>query len=314
MAALVLAQHDNARLDTATLHAVTAARQLAPELDLLVAGQGCAAVAAAAARIPGVRRVLHVEAAAYAQPVAEELAALLLSVADAYDHLVAASTSTGKNVMPRLAALLDSAQLSDIVAVVGPDTFQRYVYAGNALATVQSSDAKRVITVRPTAFAAAPAEGGSAEVATVAAVEPSGLVAFLGRAVSRSDRPDLGSAKIVVSGGRGLGSAASFQLVEALADALGAAVGASRAAVDAGFAANDRQVGQTGKIVAPELYVAVGISGAIQHLAGMKDSKVIVAINKDEEAPIFQVADYGLVGDLFQLVPQLTDALKRAKS
>jgi electron transfer flavoprotein alpha subunit len=314
MAALVLAQHDNARLDTATLHAVTAARQLAPELDLLVAGQGCAAVAAAAARIPGVRRVLHVDAAAYAQPVAEELAALLLSVADAYDHLVAASTTTGKNVMPRLAALLDSAQVSDIVAVVGPDTFQRYVYAGNALATVKSSDAKRVITVRPTAFAAAPAEGGSAEVATVAAVEPSGLVAFLGRAVSRSDRPDLGSAKIVVSGGRGLGSAASFQLVEALADALGAAVGASRAAVDAGYAANDRQVGQTGKIVAPELYVAVGISGAIQHLAGMKDSKVIVAINKDEEAPIFQVADYGLVGDLFQLVPQLTDALKRAKS
>jgi electron transfer flavoprotein alpha subunit len=313
MAALVLAQHDNARLDTATLHAVTAARQLAPELDLLVAGQGCAAVAAAAARIPGVRRVLHVEAAAYAQPVAEELAALLLSVADAYDHLVAASTTTGKNVMPRLAALLDSAQVSDIVAVVGPDTFQRYVYAGNALATVKSSDAKRVLTVRPTAFAAAPAEGGSAEVVTVAAVEPSGLVAFLGREVSRSDRPDLGSAKIVVSGGRGLGSAASFQLVEALADALGAAVGASRAAVDAGFAANDRQVGQTGKIVAPELYVAVGISGAIQHLAGMKDSKVIVAINKDAEAPIFQVADYGLVGDLFQLVPALTDALKRAK-
>ena len=314
MAALVLAQHDNARLDTATLHAVTAARQLAPELDLLVAGQGCAAVAEAAAKIPGVRRVLHVEAAAYATPVAEELAALLLSLADGYDHLVAASTTTGKNVMPRLAALLDSAQLSDIVAVVGPDTFQRYVYAGNALATVKSSDAKRVITVRPTAFAAAPAEGGSAEVVTVAAVEPSGLVAFLGRAVSRSDRPDLGSAKIVVSGGRGLGSAASFQLVEDLADALGAAVGASRAAVDAGFAANDRQVGQTGKIVAPELYVAVGISGAIQHLAGMKDSKVIVAINKDEEAPIFQVADYGLVGDLFQLVPQLTDALKRAKS
>jgi len=314
MAALVLAQHDNARLDTATLHAVTAARQLAPELDLLVAGQGCAAVAEAAAKIPGVRRVLHVEAAAYATPVAEELAALLLSLADGYDHLVAASTTTGKNVMPRLAALLDSAQLSDIVAVVGPDTFQRYVYAGNALATVKSSDAKRVITVRTTAFAAAPAEGGSAEVVTVAAIEPSGLVAFLGREVSRSDRPDLGSAKIVVSGGRGLGSAASFQLVEDLADALGAAVGASRAAVDAGFAANDRQVGQTGKIVAPELYVAVGISGAIQHLAGMKDSKVIVAINKDEEAPIFQVADYGLVGDLFQLVPQLTDALKRAKS
>jgi electron transfer flavoprotein alpha subunit len=314
MAVLVLAQHDNAQLDKATLHAVTAARQLAPELDLLVAGQGCAAVAAAAARIPGVRQVLHVEAAAYAQPLAEELAALLVSLAAGYEHLLAASTTTGKNVMPRVAALLDSAQVSDIVAVLGPDTFQRYVYAGNALATVKSRDAKRVLTVRTTAFAAAPWEGGRAEVASVAAVAPSGLAEFLGREVSRSDRPDLSSARIVVSGGRGLGSAANFQLVEALADALGAAVGASRAAVDAGFAANDRQVGQTGKIVAPELYVAVGISGAIQHLAGMKDSKVIVAINKDEEAPIFQVADYGLVGDLFQLVPQLTDALKRAKS
>jgi electron transfer flavoprotein alpha subunit len=313
MAVLVLAQHDNQSLDKATLHAVTAAQELGGALDLLVAGQDCRAVAEAAARVPGVRRVLHVDAETYAQPVAEELAALILALAEGYDHLVAAATTTGKNVLPRVAARLDSAQVSDVVAVLGPDTFQRYVYAGNALATVRSLDAKRVLTVRPTAFAAAPAAGGSAAIATVAAVAPSGLVAFLGREVSRSDRPDLSSARIVVSGGRGLGSAENFKLVEDLADALGAAVGASRAAVDAGFAPNDRQVGQTGKIVAPELYVAVGISGAIQHLAGMKDSKVIVAINKDEEAPIFQVADYGLVGDLFQLVPQLTDALKRAK-
>ena len=314
-AALVLAQHDNAALDKATLHAVTAAEALAPGgVDVLVAGEGCAAVAEAAAKVAGVRKVLRVEAPAYAQPVAEDLAALLVAVADPYGYLLAAATTTGKNVMPRVAALLDTAQLSDIVAVLGPDTFQRYVYAGNALATVKSLDAKRVITVRTTAFPAAAAEGGTAEVATVAAVEPAGLARFLGREVARSDRPDLGSARIVVSGGRGIGSAENFRLVEALADAFGAAVGASRAAVDAGFAANDRQVGQTGKIVAPELYVAVGISGAIQHLAGMKDSKVIVAINKDEEAPIFQVADYGLVGDLFKLVPELTQELQKAKS
>jgi electron transfer flavoprotein alpha subunit len=263
--------------------------------------------------VAGVRRVLHVDAEPYAQPIAEELAGLILSVADGYDYLLAPSTTTGKNVMPRVAALLDTAQLSDVVDVLGPDTFKRYVYAGNALATVRSADAKRVITVRTTAFPAAEADGGQAEVATVAAVEPSGLAEFLGREVSRSDRPDLSSARVVVSGGRGIGSADNFKIVEGLADALGAAVGASRAAVDAGYAPNDRQVGQTGKIVAPELYVAVGISGAIQHLAGMKDSKVIVAINKDEEAPIFQVADYGLVGDLFKLVPDLTDELKRAK-
>jgi len=313
-AVLILAQHDNAALDKATLHAVSAAQKLGGEIDLLVAGQGCGAVAEAAAKVPGVRRVLRVEASAYAQPVAEDLAALIVSLADPYDHLLAASTTTGKNVMPRVAALLDVAQVSDIVEVLGPDTFKRYVYAGNALATVQSGDAKRVITVRTTAFPAAPVEGGRAEIATVAAVEPTDLAEFLGREVHRSERPDLSSARIVVSGGRGIGSAENFKLVEELADALGAAVGASRAAVDAGFAPNDMQVGQTGKIVAPELYVAVGISGAIQHLAGMKDSKVIVAINKDEEAPIFQVADFGLVGDLFKLLPELVDELKRAKT
>ncbi|MEK0082255.1 electron transfer flavoprotein subunit alpha/FixB family protein [Benzoatithermus flavus] len=314
MAVLVLAQHDNASLDKATLHAVAAASKLGPEVDILVAGQGAAAVAQAAAKVQGVRRVLHVDAEPYAHPVAEDLAALILSVADGYDYLVAASTTTGKNVMPRVAALLDTAQISDIVDVLGPDTFKRYIYAGNALATVKSTDQKRVITVRTTAFPAAEAEGGQAEIVTVAAVPAMGLARFLGREVSRSDRPDLTSARIVVSGGRGVGSAENFKLIEQLADALGAAVGASRAAVDAGFAPNDWQVGQTGKIVAPELYVAVGISGAIQHLAGMKDSKVIVAINKDEEAPIFQVADYGLVGDLFKLVPELAEELKRAKS
>ena len=314
MTALVLVQHDNASLDKATLHAVTAASALNTEVDLLVAGKDCGAVADAAAGIPGVRRVLRVDADLYAQPMAEELAALLVSLAPDYDYLLAPSTTTGKNVMPRAAALLDIAQVSDIVAVLGPDTFQRYVYAGNALATVKSADAKRVLTVRTTAFPAAPDSGGSAEVATVAAVDPVGLVTFLGREVARSDRPDLSSARIVVSGGRGIGSAENFKMIEGLADAFGAAVGASRAAVDAGFAANDRQVGQTGKIVAPELYVAVGISGAIQHLAGMKDSKVIVAINKDEEAPIFQVADYGLVGDLFAIVPELTQAVQQAKS
>ena len=313
MSALVLAQHDNTALDKTTLHAVTAAAALGTEVDLLVAGQDCAAAADEAAKVAGIRKVLRVEAPAYATPVAEDLAALLVAVAGGYDYLLAPATTTGKNVLPRVAALLDTAQISDVVAVLGPDTFQRYVYAGNALATVKSADAKRVITVRTTAFPAAAAEGGSASVETVPAVDPAGLATFVGRETVRSDRPDLSSARIVVSGGRGLGSADNFKLVEGLADALGAAVGASRAAVDAGYAANDRQVGQTGKIVAPELYVAVGISGAIQHLAGMKDSKVIVAINKDEEAPIFQVADYGLVGDLFVLVPELTEAINAAK-
>jgi electron transfer flavoprotein alpha subunit len=311
MAALVFAQHDNVTLDKSTLHAVTAALAITPEVDLVVAGEGCGPVAEAAAQVQGIRKVLRVEATPYAQPVAEDLAALLVALAPAYDCLLAAATTTGKNLMPRVAALLDTAQLSDIVAVLGPDTFQRYVYAGNALATVRSTDAKRVITVRTTTFPAAAAEGGKAEITTVAAIAPAGLSTFLGREVARSDRPDLGSARVVVSGGRGLGSQENFALVEALADALGGAVGASRAAVDAGFAPNDRQVGQTGKIVAPELYVAVGISGAIQHLAGMKDSKVIVAINKDEEAPIFQVADYGLVADLFQAMPELAAELDK---
>ena len=314
MTALVLAQHDNAELAKATLHAVSAAAKLGGDVHVLVAGKGCGGVAAAAAKVAGVAKVLHADADVLANPVAEDLAALIVSLAGAYDQLLAASTTTGKNVMPRVAAVLDTAQISDIVDVLGPDTFKRYIYAGNALATVKSLDAKRVITVRTTAFPAADAEGGSAEVVTAAAAAPAGLAEFKGREVSRSERPDLTSARIVVSGGRGMGSGENFRIIEALADVLGAAVGASRAAVDAGFVPNDYQVGQTGKVVAPDLYVAVGISGAIQHLAGMKDSKVIVAVNKDEEAPIFQVADYGLVGDLFKIVPELTEAVRRAKA
>ncbi len=310
---LVVAEHDNAKLDKATLHAVTAAKQLG-NVTVLVAGAGSGPVAEAAARVDGVAKVVHVDDAAFAEPVAETLTELLRAMADGYDAFVAGSSTFGKNLMPRLAALLDVAQVSDIVEVVGPKTFKRYIYAGNALATVETSDAKLVLTVRTTAFAAAAGEGGSAAVETVQAVAPSELVAFLGREVSASERPELTSARVVVSGGRGMGSGENFAIVEALADQLGAAVGASRAAVDAGYVPNDYQVGQTGKIVAPELYVAVGISGAIQHLAGMKDSKVIVAINKDEEAPIFQVADYGLVGDLFTIVPQLTEALKASKA
>ncbi len=313
MAVLILAQHDNHTLDPATLHAVTAAAALPGPCHLLVAGKDCAAVAEQAAQVQGIETVLRVEHDAYANPVAEDLAPLLVAMAGPYDHLVAASTTFGRNVMPRVAALLDTAQLSDIVEVVSPSTFKRYIYAGNALTTVESRDTKRVLTVRTTTFAPASAEGGSAAIETAAAVAPAGLATFVGREVQSSARPDLGSARVVVSGGRGVGSAESFRIIEQLADSVGAAVGASRAAVDAGYAPNDWQVGQTGKIVAPELYVAVGISGAIQHLAGMKDSKVIVAINKDEEAPIFQVADYGLVGDLFKIVPELTEKLAQAK-
>ncbi|MEO1016913.1 MAG: FAD-binding protein [Pseudomonadota bacterium] len=314
MTTLVLAQHDNKILDKGTLHAVTAAVAIGGDIHLLVAGKDCATVAEAGAKAAGIAKIIHVDADSFANPVAEDLAALITAMADDYDYLLAAATTFGKNVMPRVAALIDSAQLSDIVEVLGPDTFKRFIYAGNALATVKSDDAKRVITVRTTAFEAADDEGGSAEIATIAAVEPSGLAKFVGREVSGGDRPDLTSAKFVVSGGRGLGSGENFKIIEALADSLGAAVGASRAAVDAGYVPNEYQVGQTGKVVAPDLYVAVGISGAIQHLAGMKDSKVIVAINKDEEAPIFQVADYGLVGDLFTVLPELTAAVKQAKS
>ena len=277
----------------------------------MVAGKDCRAAAEAAAKIAGVTRVLHVEHDAYAQPVAEDVALLLQSMASGYAAVLAAATTHGKNVMPRLAAALDVAQLSDIVEVVNGDTFKRYIYAGNALATVRTSDAIKVITVRTTGFDAALAEGGSASIETRDPAEPAQLARFVGREVSGGERPELTSARIVVSGGRGMGSGENFAIIEALADVLGAAVGASRAAVDAGYVPNDYQVGQTGKIVAPELYVAVGISGAIQHLAGMKDSKVIVAINKDEEAPIFQVADYGLVADLFTAVPELTTELEK---
>ena len=311
MSVLVLAEHHDGKLAEATLHAITAAKALGDAVDVLVAGQDCGAVADASAKVAGVTRVLQVEHPAYAEPVAEDLALLLRQLAPAYQAILAASTTHGKNVMPRLAALLDVAQLSDIVEVLGPDTFKRYIYAGNALATVQTSDPLKVITVRTTAFDAAPSEGGAANIERIDAIDPAGIARFVGRVVSGGERPELISARIVVSGGRGMGSGENFKILEELADVLNAAVGASRAEVDAGYVPNEYQVGQTGKIVAPELYIAVGISGAIQHLAGMKDSKVIVAINKDEEAPIFQVADYGLVGDLFQIVPELTAELRK---
>lgn len=312
MSVLVLAQHDGQTVEKATRHTVAAASRLPGPVHVLIAGHDCRAVAEAAARMAGVERVLVAEHPAYAHPLAEDLAALLVACASDYDYLLAPATTFGKNVMPRAAALLDVAQVSDVVEILSPDTFKRYVYAGNALATVQSLDTKRVLTIRTTAFPAA-GDGGAASVVSVPALEPSGLAVFVGREVAKRERPDLASARIVVAGGRGVGSAENFKLIEELADVLGAAVGASRAAVDAGFVPNDYQVGQTGKVVAPDLYIAIGISGAIQHLAGMKDSKVIVAINKDEEAPIFQVADYGLVGDLFKIVPELTAELRRLR-
>ena len=311
MAVLVLAEHDNKSIRKATLNALAAAQKIGGEIHLLVAGQSCAEAAKAASTIPGVKKVLHADAAQLAEELAENVAALLVSLSKNYSHILAAATSTGKNVLPRAAALADSQQISDIVAVEGPDTFVRPIYAGNALATVKSSDAIKFITVRTTAFDAVAAEGGSAPVEAVDAPADSGLSSFVKREVAKSERPELTSARAVVSGGRGMGSGENFRVLEPLADQLKAAMGASRAAVDAGFVPNDWQVGQTGKIVAPELYVAVGISGAIQHLAGMKDSRVIVAINKDEEAPIFQVADYGIVGDLFQIVPALVEELKK---
>ena len=309
MSALVLAEHDNVSLKPATLSAVSAAQQIGGDVHILVAGKDCAKVAEAAAKVAGVAKVKVADAAQYATGLAEPLAALIVGLAGEYSHLIAPATTGGKNVMPRVAALLDVAQISDISAVVSADTFVRPIYAGSALATVQSKDAKKVITVRGSTFDKAKAEGGSAAVENVAAAADPGLSTFVSQALSKSERPELTAARIIVSGGRGMGSGENFKIIDALADKLGAGVGASRAAVDAGFVPNDYQVGQTGKIVAPELYIAVGISGAIQHLAGMKDSKVIVAINKDPEAPIFQVADYGLVGDLFTVVPELTKAL-----
>ena len=310
MSVLVLAEHDNNTLKDATLAAVTAASKLGGDVHVLVAGQGVSGAAQAAAAVSGVAKVLVADDAAYANQLAENVAPLLVDLMGGYDALVAPATSNGKNVLPRVAAALDVAQVSDIIAVESADTFQRPIYAGNAIATVQSLDAKKVITVRTTAFPKAAATGGSASVENVAGKGDAGLSSFVGAELSKSDRPELTSAKVIVSGGRALGSADAFKtVIEPLADKLGAAIGASRAAVDAGYMPNDYQVGQTGKIVAPELYIAAGISGAIQHLAGMKDSKVIVAINKDEEAPIFQVADFGLVGDLFQIVPEMTSKL-----
>ncbi|MGB0468690.1 MAG: electron transfer flavoprotein subunit alpha/FixB family protein [Pontibacterium sp.] len=309
MAILVIAEHDNSTLKGATLNAVTAATQMGADLHMLVAGSNCQAVADEAAQVAGIAKVLLADAAPYEHQLAENVAKLIAELGKDYSHVVAPATTNAKNTMPRAAALLDVAQLSDITKVESADTFQRPIYAGNAIATVQSLDAIKVITVRGTAFDAAASEGGSAVVEAVASVHDAATSSFVGEEVAVSDRPELTAAKVVISGGRGMGSGESFALLEAVADKLGAAVGASRAAVDAGFVANDMQVGQTGKIVAPELYIAVGISGAIQHLAGMNDSKVIVAINKDEEAPIFQISDYGLVADLFEAVPELEQKL-----
>jgi len=311
MSVLVLAEHDNKSVKGATLNTVAAAQKIGGEIHVLVAGSNAADAAKAAAQIAGVAKVLHADAPHLADGLAENLTAVVVALAKGYSHLLAPATSNGKNVMPRVAALLDVQQVSEIISVESPDTFVRPIYAGNALATVQSKDATKVITVRTTGFDAVAASGGSATVESVAAPADSGLSAFVGREVQKSERPELTAAKVIVSGGRGMGSGENFKLLEPLADRLGAAMGASRAAVDAGFVPNDWQVGQTGKIVAPELYIAIGISGAIQHLAGMKDSRVIVAINKDEEAPIFSVADYGIVGDLFQVVPQVVEALKK---
>jgi electron transfer flavoprotein alpha subunit len=310
MSLLVIAEHDNASLKTATLNAVTAAAKIGGEIHILVAGSGCSAVADQAAKVAGVAKVRVADAAHYGDQGAENLAALIVANAAGYTHILAPATSNGKNTLPRVAALLDVAQISEIISVVDADTFVRPIYAGNALATVKSADATKVITVRTTGFDAAAASGGSAAVEALAAGPDLGQSKLQGRELTKSARPELGAAKIIVSGGRGMGSGENYhKVLEPLADKLGAAMGASRAAVDAGFVPNDYQVGQTGKIVAPQLYIAIGISGAIQHLAGMKDSKVIVAINKDPDAPIFQVADYGLVADLFETMPALVAAI-----
>jgi len=309
MSILIVAEHDNASLKPATLNTVTAAGQLGGDIAVLVAGAGCSAAAQAAAEVAGVAKVLCADAPEYGHDLAENLAPLIAKLATDYAHVLAPATTFGKNVMPRAAALLDVQQISEISGIESPDTFVRPIYAGNAMATVQSADPIKIITVRTTAFDAAAAEGGSAPVEAVETTGDTDLASFLGQELTKSERPELTTAGIVISGGRGMQSGENFAMIERIADKLGAAVGASRAAVDAGYVPNDYQVGQTGKVVAPELYIAVGISGAIQHLAGMKDSKVIVAINKDEEAPIFQVADYGLVADLFQALPDLEKAL-----
>jgi len=311
MATLLIADHDNKTLNPATLKAMTAAAALGGDVDVLVAGEGAKAVADAAAKIAGVKKVLLADNAAYKNKLAEPMAALIVKLAEKYDAIVSPATTSGKNFMPRVAALLDVMQISEIVKVDSPDTFQRPIYAGNAIQTVQSSDKKKVITVRTSTFQAA-GEGGSASVENAEGAGDPALSSFVGEELSKSDRPELTAARVIISGGRAMANKENFaKYIEPVADKLGAAMGASRAAVDAGYAPNDWQVGQTGKVVAPELYIAVGISGAIQHLAGMKDSKVIVAINKDEEAPIFQVADYGLVGDLFTVLPELEKELSK---
>lgn len=309
MSTLIVAEHDNADVKPATLNAVTAAGQLPGDIHILIAGAGCDAAAQAAAKIAGVTKVLKADDAAYAHGLAENVAPLVAKLAAGYSHVIAAATTAGKNILPRAAALLDVQQISDISAIEGEDTFVRPIYAGNALATVKSGDAIKVLTIRATAFDAAAAEGGSAAVEAVESTGDVGLTTFKSQELTKSERPELTTAGVVISGGRGMQNGENFAMLERVADKLGAAVGASRAAVDAGYVPNDYQVGQTGKVVAPDLYIAVGISGAIQHLAGMKDSKVIVAINKDEEAPIFQVADYGLVADLFEAVPELEKEL-----
>ncbi len=312
MAVLVVADHDNSAIVPIVLNTVTAAAAISGDVHVLVAGEGSGSGAAVeAAKIAGVSKVIAADSAAYAHQLAESIAPLVVGLAGGYSHILFPSNTSGKNIAPRVAALLDVAQISDIVEVVSEDTFVRPIYAGNAMATVQSSDSVKVITVRGTAFAAAEAEGGTAAVEAVDAAEDPGLSSFVGQELTKSERPELTAARVIISGGRGLQSGENFEIIEKVADKLGAAVGASRAAVDAGYKPNDYQVGQTGKVVAPELYIAVGISGAIQHLAGMKDSKVIVAINKDEEAPIFTVADYGLVGDLFKIVPELDEELEK---
>ena len=308
MNVLVIAEHNNSELNPSTLNTMTAGSQLG-EVDILIAGENSSAVASAAAQVSGVKKVLHAEAAHYAQILAEELTPLAIKLAADYDYVIAPATNFGKNLMPRIAALLDVAQISDITEILSADTFARPIYAGNAIATIQAHDNKKVLTIRTVSFAAAETEGGSGIIETMDASEKTGLSTFVNQEISTSDRPDLATASVVVSGGRGVGSEENFAIIEALADKLGAAVGASRAAVDAGYIANDKQVGQTGVVVAPELYIAVAISGAAQHIAGMKDSKVIVAINKDPDAAIFNFADYGLVADLFDVLPEITRSL-----